>query len=203
MLRPLATFSSVFMLLGMAFLTHPAFAQEDKQGVEPDEQPWILNIRIDSLKGTELVVNGAVYYSDGTTPAKFAKVHVHQTGADGYYSEGGMDVDNSRYMGEVKTNDKGHFILETVVPGHYNYGRRARHIHFNITPQNGDTEEFVLYFEDDPYMKQPYLDISEKLAEQYGPEASQVRPIEEDVIGDYRCKRWFILKQPPPAGQKE
>lgn len=187
--------NSAVLILMCPILLHG----QGNQPTQSDDRPWITNIRIDSLQGTDLIINGAVFYNDGNTPAKFAKVYAYQTGADGYYSQGGMDVTKSRYAGELTTNDKGHFIIETVIPGHYNYGSRARHVHFEITPKGGEMEEMILYFKGDKNMKEAYLEISDSLTSSYSAQAAIVRPAEKDKIGDYRIKRDFILKQDPPS----
>jgi protocatechuate 3,4-dioxygenase beta subunit len=90
------------------------------------------------VAGRELLLRGRVL-SEDCRPLAGARVDFWQ--ADG---EGAYDNDGYRLRGYQRTDGKGRYRLETVVPGQYE--GRTRHIHVKVTPQGGTTLTTQLYF---------------------------------------------------------
>ena len=105
-----------------------------------------------SEPGERLVVTGKVLRGADRSPVAGARVLAFHTDAKGYYSDGGMDENNARLCGVLRTDAEGSFRIETIRPAHYATGGPPAHVHFEVTPPSGDTKRFVLNFEGDPLL---------------------------------------------------
>ncbi len=108
--------------------------------------------------GTRLHLTGRVLATDRCTPVTGAIVDCWHANTDGRY----YDVDSERtnqpgqyrLRGRLRSDGRGRYALETVLPGHYAVGRftRPRHLHFII--QHPELRGLVtqVYFADDPFL---------------------------------------------------
>ena len=159
-------------------------------------QPWIATMRPDSLEGDPVIVTGAVFIDEPGNPAKFATVVVYHTRPDGYYRGSGdkMDYENADFTDTLITNDKGHYIVETYIPGYYNHRERAVHMHFIITTKGGEPHEFELYFRGDPKLPKWREQAIKERYRDLPPVFSALRPVNRDKVGDARVKRDFLIQ---------
>lgn len=112
-------------------------------------QPEI-NMRLEGLEGSPLRVQGVIRDEDGQ-PVAGALVHVFHTDGEGYYSPGGMDEDNPRIFGYLRTDEAGRYAFSTIRPGHYAGQTEVdQHIHFEIKAPGFREQMARLVFADDP-----------------------------------------------------
>lgn len=93
--------------------------------------PFREHIAPDANEGDALVVQGRVLEEDCKTPVAGAIVDAWQASEDGSY-------ENEWYRGRVRTNERGEYRFETVIPKGYGEGTgyRPPHIHFKIWQGN-------------------------------------------------------------------
>lgn len=89
-------------------------------------------------KGTVITLAGRVLDTDGN-PLPEALVDFWQADADGVYDNAGF-----KYRGWHRTNKKGEYKLETIMPGPY--PGRTPHIHVKVAPPKGRVLTTQLYF---------------------------------------------------------
>ena len=94
------------------------------------------------VRGSRLVVAGRVLDTD-CRPVRRALLDFWQADGDGEY-----DLEGFRLRGHQFTDGRGHFRLETVVPGLY--PGRTRHIHVKAQRPNGQVLTTQLYFRGEP-----------------------------------------------------
>ena len=96
--------------------------------------------------GDPMIISGRVFNLDCSQVIPNAIVDVWHADNDGAY-----DNDGYRFRGQIRTNEQGFYLFETIKPGKYKNGNRFRpsHIHYKITPPNFDTLTTQLYFEED------------------------------------------------------
>lgn len=113
--------------------------------------------------GTRLFVQGQVLDADGS-PREGALVFVYHTGADGRYSPDvatpGDGDRNARLFAWLRTDEAGHFVVHTILPG--GYGGAPPHFHFGVA-RDGDgsngRQGGAIYFEGDwPMDEEVYED---------------------------------------------
>jgi len=87
--------------------------------------------------GRPMRISGTVYTEDGVTPVRGARVEVWHADTEGEYHPNG-NGDISRYRrgdvnlrGVTRTDEAGHFLFTSIVPGHY--GDRRRHLHWKVS----------------------------------------------------------------------
>jgi protocatechuate 3,4-dioxygenase beta subunit len=105
-------------------------------------------------RGQRLLVSGTVRAADCATPLVGASLHVWQTNADGEYGPGhGTNHLRCCYLqGTATTDARGHYEIETVMPGHYKGENPPppAHIHFDIRHPNAHGLMTELDFAGDP-----------------------------------------------------
>jgi hypothetical protein len=104
--------------------------------------------------GEALVVEGVVRDAAGE-PVAGAVVYVFHTDRTGVYSEGGMDEDNPRLFGYMKTDAQGRFRYRTIRPGLYPDQDEPveSHVHCTVTAGGFKDKQARLGFRDDPFWK--------------------------------------------------
>lgn len=114
--------------------------------------------------GQRLVVHGRVVDDTGK-PTVHAELHVYQTDTTGRYTrERPMDEPHARLTGWLRTDEAGHFELNTIRPGGYpkalRLGDRDRkipaHIHIDLTALGCAPRKVQVVFADDPLLRDPY-----------------------------------------------
>jgi protocatechuate 3,4-dioxygenase beta subunit len=94
------------------------------------------------MAGTKLVLSGYVL-STACKPIARALLDFWHADDKGVYDNAGF-----RLRGHQFTDEHGHYVLETIVPGVYT--GRTRHIHVKVQPPGGRTLATQLYFPDEP-----------------------------------------------------
>jgi protocatechuate 3,4-dioxygenase, beta subunit len=110
------------------------------------------NVRIASLSepGERLVLNGTVYRADGRTPAANLVLLAYHTNAKGIYPKKDGD-ERGTLQGQLRTDPKGRYRIDTIRPGGYPRSEAPAHIHLVVQPE-GKPELYVdeVVFDDDP-----------------------------------------------------
>jgi catechol 1,2-dioxygenase len=151
------------------------------------------NATIELAKTTEtgdhIVITGRVLAPDCKTPIAGAMVDVWQANAKGAYDIAHPDEKiapaNYNLRGQSKTNDKGEFVLKTVMPGRYNIppglpgleketGQlRPAHIHLTVIHPIFVPLTTQLYFKGDSQIKgDPWAKGSKVIVEMKGKQGS-------------------------------
>jgi protocatechuate 3,4-dioxygenase beta subunit len=140
------------------------------------EAPFRKNMVMkDAPADLKINVSGTVYTSDCTTPLNDVLVEVWQANQDGEYDN---ETKNFNYRASIKTDSKGKYNFETIIPGKYMNGDQYRpsHIHFRIRAKEHREIVSQIYFKEDPYI------AVDPWASQ--PEAAQrILPIMDDKTG--------------------
>jgi protocatechuate 3,4-dioxygenase beta subunit len=104
--------------------------------------------------GQRLLVSGNVYAADCRTPLAGASLHVWQTNADGEYGpgHGTEDLRCCYLQGTLRTDARGRYEFQTVMPGHYRGERTPppAHIHFEVGHPDARGLMTELLFSGDP-----------------------------------------------------
>lgn len=92
-----------------------------------ENAPFREKIVPDSTNGEELTVRGRILKNDCITPIRGAVLDIWQANDEGSYED-------DYYRGKVRSNEKGEYTFETVVPKGYGEGTAFRppHIHFKV-----------------------------------------------------------------------
>lgn len=93
--------------------------------------------------GLPLRISGTVRDVAGR-PLPQASLQVWQANAAGYY-----DTVGDRYRATLQANQKGAYILESVLPGHYP-ARVCQHVHFLVQAAGHEALVTQMYFATDP-----------------------------------------------------
>jgi protocatechuate 3,4-dioxygenase beta subunit len=103
--------------------------------------------------GEPLVIRGAVYHADGTTPYKDLILYLYQTDESGVYNHENQSWREPRLRGWVKTGNDGTYEIRTIKPGSYPGSRNPAHIHA-IIQLPGKRPQWIddFLFEDDPFV---------------------------------------------------
>jgi protocatechuate 3,4-dioxygenase beta subunit len=143
--------------------------------------------------GERMLIVGQVLVGKEKKTISGARVLAFHTDARGYYSDGGMDENNARLCGVLKTSDDGGYRFEIVRPAHYATGGPPAHVHFEVTLPNGQTERFTLEFEGDPLLE----------GKPAGERWDTIRPITKDDDGMLIVERDLWVREVhatrPPA----
>ncbi len=139
------------LVLAAAFLV--AFAALAGDGATPCDRARAA-AEIPAAEGeASLTVHGAVYESDGDTPASGVIVYAYQTGPDGRY--GVDDAGGPMRRAWMKTDASGRFVLTTSMPGPYPGGGEAAHIHVQFWGEEAPIQWApTVYFSGDPLLAQ-------------------------------------------------
>lgn len=120
--------------------------------------PWKTQVAGQNEAGTRLTIAGTVYGFDCRTPLSGVTVDVWQANDKGSYDNDGQNDPPNQAMvlrARMKTNNKGQYMYETIVPGRYLNGAtyRPAHIHYKVYDAT-DYKELTtqLYFQGDPYI---------------------------------------------------
>lgn len=95
--------------------------------------------------GERLRIRGTVFGPDCKTPLSRALLDVWQADAHGEYH---WQDEAYRLRGQILTNDRGAFEIETIRPAPY--GGRPAHVHFTISAPEHRPVTTQLYFKGDP-----------------------------------------------------
>jgi catechol 1,2-dioxygenase len=95
--------------------------------------------------GERLRIRGTVFAPDCSTPLPRTLLDVWQADSQGEYHWKDEDF---RLRGQILTNERGEYELETIKPG--GYGGRPAHIHFTISAPGHAPLTTQLYFKGDP-----------------------------------------------------
>ena len=168
-----AALASGLLLLGQALAPASVFAQ---RGTTCRERiPAAASVRTagPDEPGERMLIVGKVVSGADQKTVSGARVLAFHTDARGYYSEGGMDEDNARLCGVLKTSDVGGFRFDVIRPAHYATGGPPAHVHFEVTLPNGKRDRFTLEFEGDPLLE------GKKAGERW----DTIRPVTADEDG--------------------
>ncbi|MGE5526553.1 MAG: intradiol ring-cleavage dioxygenase [Rhodospirillaceae bacterium] len=100
--------------------------------------------------GVRLVVTGRVISARDCRPVPGAVLEFWHSDERGQYDNRGY-----RYRGHQRTDDKGGYRLETIVPARYT--GRTRHIHVKVTAHGAHLLTTQLYFPNEPANRQDGL----------------------------------------------
>lgn len=116
-----------------------------------ENSPTRSDLTFKGLSGNRIQVAGTVYQPDCKTPLENAKIEIWQCDTEGNY-----DNISSKFTlrGQQKSDEKGEYNFQTILPGKYLNGRlyRPAHIHFRVTSK--DHKELIsqIYFQGDPHI---------------------------------------------------
>lgn len=196
------------MSMAGAFLAAPAtLAAQECRLTEPEilgpfyrfGAPFRTRLSDRDEPGDRLILSGAVYSSDCRTPLRGALIEVWQANAAGLYDtwEPGNFTDPTTFhlRGRLRTNDRGRYEIETVVPGRYpippglpgleKYAglTRPAHIHLRIIEGLHIPLTTQLYFKGDPYIpSDPWASRKPSLAVELKQENKQLRGVFDFVL---------------------
>jgi len=121
-----------------------------------DAAPFRSVLAAPSEPGEPLRISGRVMQSDGCSPLANAIVDAWHANAQGEYYNVGDDRHDPpgeyRLRGRVRTNAKGEYRFDTIMPGNYSLGTmmRPRHVHFVVTHPDVSKLVTQMYFSGDP-----------------------------------------------------
>ncbi len=106
----------------------------------PENTNWETTIAGKDVKGERLVLEGTVYQTDGTTPAKDVIIYAYHTNNNGLYEkkgdEKGNGVRHGYLRGWTKTNSDGKYRFHTIKPAPYPNRSEPAHIHMTLMGEN-------------------------------------------------------------------
>ena len=145
--------AAVLLLVAMAALSSPAHPQRGTAC--RDRIPAGNSVRTagPDEPGERMLIVGHVLTGADQKTVSGARVLAFHTDARGYYSEGGMDENNARLCGVLKSSDDGGFRFDVIRPAHYATGGPPAHVHFEVSLPNGRKDRFTLEFEGDPLLE--------------------------------------------------
>ena len=141
--------------------------------------------------GERLIVIGEV--TDGKAAVAGVSIYIFHTDATGHYTPGGMDDQNARLHGAMRTDANGGFSYETIRP--VRYGNNPAHIHYVVNASGYRSRMVELWFADDPAIAarkaagEPIIPIV------YPPGVVQILPVIRDAQGVWRCSQTIELKR--------
>ncbi len=105
----------------------------------------------------QIILTGAVFEPDGTTPAAGTILYIYHTDREGLYRGGNNSSAwsrrHGRYRGWVKTDESGRYAFYTFRPAPYPGGQEVEHIHLTVKP--AQTNEYYIddfVFDNDPLL---------------------------------------------------
>lgn len=102
--------------------------------------------------GRLLHVHGTVFGPDCTAPLSDARIELWHADPSGHYD---LDSDKFLFRGLVRTDSKGRYTFETMIPAGYKDGPldRPAHIHYMVEAPGHKKLVTQLYFEGDPKLE--------------------------------------------------
>lgn len=125
--------------------------------------PWRASLCGANEPGRHLILDGRVIEAGTCRPLKGATLDVWQANAAGRYDNDDPrnPPDPNKYLlrGQLKTDEKGYYRIETVLPGSYQAGNswRAKHIHYIVSSPGYSPLTTQCYFEGDKHNKTDFL----------------------------------------------
>ena len=163
-----------------------------------DDLSWTATIPPEGESGERLLLEGAVYWPDGTTPAAGVVLYAYHTNAEGRYptrgDETGWAQRHGNLRGWVLTDARGRYRFETIRPGTYPGGNGPAHVHL-IVKEPGRPPYYIdeVVFADDLAVTRRYR----QRAEDRG--GSGIVALTRAEDGTWRGTRDVILEQHPEA----
>lgn len=201
--------ASLLVLIGCDVSAQRARAAAEEQGTDtlptcewcgaaeaPDGLTNTMRLAGTGEPGARLTVTGTVYYSDGRSPASNVLIYAYQTNAAGVYprqrEQRGNGQRHGALRGWLRSDELGHYRIETIKPGPYPGRPDPAHIHMTVKPSEGE-EAYInsIEFDDDPRLTAP-------LREQQEGRGGPGIVILTDSASILRATRDIILSQAPP-----
>lgn len=115
------------------------------------EAPIRNDLRFEGIEGVPITLKGQVFGDDCKTPLSNAMVEIWHCNANGEYDN---ETNAFLHRARWKTNSKGEYSFQTIVPGKYLNGRlyRPSHIHYRVTEDGSRELISQLYFKGDPHI---------------------------------------------------
>lgn len=117
--------------------------------------PWRTQLCARDEPGEPLLITGTVSGADSCRPLRGAIVDVWQADAAGHYDneDGRRAPRRFRLRGRMKTDARGRYGFETILPANYSDGGsfRAKHIHYIVSCPGYESLTTQCYFEGDEY----------------------------------------------------
>lgn len=149
-----------------------------------------VTIAEESEPGERLVIRGTVFEPDGATPASGVLLYLYHTNVDGIYPKRGDETGNARrhgYLrGWLRTDGRGAYAIETILPGNYPGRDAAAHIHVTVQESDGTPEYWLPSFK---FADDPHLDED--------PDSPNVLELERRD-GAWHGRRDIVLPSEPP-----
>ncbi len=122
---------------------------------------WIDTLPDFNEAGPKLEISGAIYKSDGITPASEVVLYVYHTDQSGHYPKSGQETGRHGYIrGWLKSDDNGEYKFYTLKPAKYPTNDAPAHIHAII--KEPDKNEYWLddyVFADDNLVNEDFKKI--------------------------------------------
>lgn len=143
----------------------PATGEDIEGPFWQKDAPFKNRLRLEKhAAGEPLRVSGKVTGFPGCAPLKDAVLDVWQADHAGNYDNEKGESAKFELRGRLKTDDKGNYEFETIVPGAYSIGlgrSRPKHIHYKISCPGYKELTTQLYFTGDPFLaKDPWASKS-------------------------------------------
>ncbi len=117
----------------------PADLEGQGSGLHPE---WMAFLVDKDEPGERMIVTGRVFGPEGRTVREGILVHVYHTDAEGHYSKGGVDENQHRIQGTMRTNEAGRYEYHTIRPASYPNTTVIPHVHYTLTgPSMGRQQE--------------------------------------------------------------
>lgn len=128
-----------------------------------EQAPFQAVLAAPSEPGEPLTITGRVLAADGCTPLRNAVVDAWHANARGQYYNVASDRDEEpaqyRLRGRVRTDARGEYRFDTIMPGSYSMGStmRPRHVHFIASHRRARQLVTQMYFAGDPNLESDWL----------------------------------------------
>lgn len=160
----------------------------------PKDLSHIATLADEDEPGERLIYTGTVYKPDGVTPAEGILVYAYHTNINGIYEKKGNETGNGlrhgHLRGWLKTNARGQYQFNTILPAPYPSRNEPAHIHITLT--GDDFEEYWInatWFEGDSLITE---ELSSKLDRVAGP--TNIIKLTKDANGVWRGARDLVLQ---------
>ena len=112
--------------------------------------------------GNKLIISGTIFKADGITPYPGIILYAYHTDSKGYYSKNGNETGVQKWHGRLhgwcKTDNNGHYRIQTIRPARYPDNTMPAHIHAAIKTDSGQMYWITDYvFKDDYLVNEKYL----------------------------------------------
>ncbi len=147
-LRPSVVAGCLSMVLGAAVAASPGAASAacNGFGLTPGQiggthfksSPARHSVLVAGTQGTRIMLSGYVLTS-GCRAIRGARIDFWQANANGVYDDTGVRLRSHQF-----TDARGHYWLQTILPGPY--ANRTRHLHVTVRARGEATVTTMLYF---------------------------------------------------------